>query len=61
LQTAFHAATAITGFKPVLRVQPGVSTQGGAIVKARAEDVYAHVFHVYPALPSPYYEFQAVG
>ncbi len=30
-------------------------------VKARAEDVYAHVFHVYPALPSPYYGYQAVG
>ena len=30
-------------------------------VQARAEDVYAHVFHVYPALPSPYYQAQAMA
>jgi len=30
-------------------------------VKARAEDVYAHVFHVYPALPSPYYQASAMA
>ncbi len=30
-------------------------------VKARAEDVYAHVFHVYPSVPSPYYQAQATA
>jgi type I restriction enzyme R subunit len=30
-------------------------------VQARAEDVYAHVFHVYPTVPSPYYQAQATA
>ncbi|NCC25702.1 MAG: hypothetical protein EOM25_10990 [Deltaproteobacteria bacterium] len=28
-------------------------------VQARAEEVYRHVFRVYPMLPSPYYETHA--
>ena len=30
-------------------------------VQARAEEVYRHVFRVYPILPSPYYEAQAAA
>ncbi len=30
-------------------------------VQDRAEEVYRHVFRVYPTLPSPYYEVQAVA
>jgi len=30
-------------------------------VQAKAEDVYRHVYRVYPAVPSPYYENPAVA